>query len=139
MCNLNKLPALILSLSLLALPLSSHADSNIRIHGGITIETGGLRLTISDRYLSGHIYTNHYYGHSRHHRSKHHRSEGYHSGAYVRSYPIRIYSDRYHRHYVQPGHRYHSEHRAPQRRVIKRHYRQHEGRRFHHQRSYGHW
>lgn len=143
MCSLNKLPALILSLSLLALPLSSYADSDIRIHGGITIDMGNVRLYISDRHLSGHLYTNRYYGHSGYrwgyHQPGHYRSEKYSAGAHFRSYPNRVYSGRYHSHSVEPEHRYYSKHGSQQRRIINRHHRRNENRSFHHQRYYRDW
>ena len=143
MCRLNKLPALILSLSLLALPRSSYADRDIRIHGGITIDIGSVRLYISDRHLSGHLYTNRYYGHSGYrwdyHQPGHYRSEKYSAGAHFRSYPNRVYSGRYHSHSVEPEHRHYSRHGFQQRRIIDHHHRRHENRSFHHPRYYRDW
>lgn len=42
---------------LLLLSFNSYADGHTRIHSGISIDSGNLRLHISDRLVSGHIYT----------------------------------------------------------------------------------
>lgn len=43
---------------LLLFSFNSFADNNIRIHSGLSIDSGNLRLQISDRLISGHIYAN---------------------------------------------------------------------------------
>lgn len=43
---------------LLLFSFNSFADSHIRIHSGLSIDSGNLRLQISDRLISGHIYAN---------------------------------------------------------------------------------
>ena len=142
MCKLNRLLAGIFFLPLLALPLNSHADSNVRIHGGISVDTGNLRLFISDRHFGNHYYSdryNRYYDHSGY-RPSYNRSDRYGYGPKASSggHKTKSHDRRYSR-YDQQGHRHHSERKTHHRKIIIRDRHRHDYRKFRHERSYHNW
>ncbi|WP_428036357.1 hypothetical protein [Amphritea sp.] len=115
MSNLKRYLSKILCLPLLTLPVlllaePGYADSNTRIHGGIAIDTGNLRLYISDHhvgsyllnrydddYRTNHQRRDHYYRENNHQRDQHH-SRGYQSRAYANAY--------IHNYYIRPNYRH---------------------------------
>lgn len=146
MCNLTRSWIKILCLPLLALPalllsIPGYADSNTRIHGGIAIDTGDLRLFISDRHIGSYLLFNRYnYDHrAKNHRRNHYHSQGYQSRAYPKAY---IYN-----HYIQPNYRHQSSRDSYHRNIItrdyqrhdQRHDRRHDKRKDRHRRSHNDW
>ncbi|WP_290700096.1 hypothetical protein [Amphritea sp.] len=138
---------------LCCLPLTLQADSDIRIHGGITLDTGNLRLYISDRQFSSHLYfdRNHFYNDRLSNRSDRYRSQRHYRNSDHRSYNNR--SDRKHRYnqhkqyrkyyshnrYEGSGHNRHFNSSRHSRQIIIRDSRHYDYRKFRHQRSYNHW
>ncbi len=142
-----------LLLILCCLPLSLQADSDIRVHAGITIDTGNVRLYLSDRQLSSHLYfgRNDFYNDRLNHRSDRYRSQHYYRNSGHRSYNNRGYKKhsyndhkqyRKHyssRHYKSPGHNRRFNNHRHNRQIIIRDSRHYDYRKFRHQRSYNHW
>lgn len=133
---------------LCCLPLPLLADSDIRIHGGVTIDTGNLRLFISDRHLSSHLYVdrNNRYEEQLSNRPDRYRSQRYYRNNNRPSDNSHSYNQhkQYRKHYAHsrydaPKHNRHynrSHHRRP---IIIRDPGYHDYRKFRHQRSYSHW
>ena len=107
----------------LASPLTSHAETDVRVFGGISISSGNLRIYITGdqplRYYHKPRPRHHYYSHPGHRKGwyKHHGNYSRHS-----HYPRKDY-----------GYRYYY---PVQQRIIIRDPGLHDYRRYRHQRSY---
>lgn len=145
MCNFRSLLFFIC-----CLPLTTLADSEIRIHGGISIDTGNVRFYISDRQLSGHLYfdRNNFYNDRFINRSDRYRSQRYnrnsgHPGYNNHDYKKHRYNHhkRYRKHYWHSryeshGRNHHFNNHRYNRKIIIRDPRHYDYRKFRHQRSY---
>lgn len=144
MCTLKKRLALTLFLPVLSLSLNTHADSRVLIHGGISVDTGNLRLYISDRQLSSHLYFDRYDGYDRRFdnrpsRDRSQRNYRYNQHRGFSPHYNRSQNHHYNRNY-NPG--YNSQpsgHRHSHRQIIIRDHGYSDYRKFRHRRSYHNW
>lgn len=83
MTYLKQLSTTIICLSL-TLSITSYADSNTRIHGGISIDTGHLSVHINDRAISGRLSSGHSHYKRNIHRKQFHRGSGYITRSHIR-------------------------------------------------------
>ncbi len=112
------LPLFALPALLLAMPV--HADSHTRIRGGIAIDTGDLRLYISNHHIDSFLRSDRYgNSHRANHRRDHYRSRNYQSGSYRKPYL---------HHYSGPIYRHQSLRDAYRHQINNRYYQRHEQR-----------